>query len=152
MRDALGFGGLKGPFKPQGGKMRKAIGSLCFAAAFLAGAGLAEAHHSFAAFFDSEKTTSITGKVTKFVFANPHGTIELDVKGAGSKTEAWRVETNAPVLLKRLGWTKESIRVGQTITIVGWPSRDGAKYVRLQRATDEAGKPIGRSMATGDQQ
>jgi len=132
--------------------MRKAIGSLCFAAAFLACVGAAEAHHSFAAFFDSEKTKTITGKVTKFLFVNPHGTIEMDVKGAGGKTEAWRVETNAPVLLRRLGWTKESISYGQTITIVGWPARDGANYLRLQRATDEAGKPIGRSMATGDQQ
>jgi hypothetical protein len=132
--------------------MRKAIGSLCFAAAFLACAGVAEAHHSFAAFFDSEKTKTITGKVTKFLFVNPHGTIEMEVKGAGGKTEAWRIETNAPVLLRRLGWTKDSIHVGQTITVVGWPSRDGANYVRLQRASDEAGKQIGRSMATGEQQ
>jgi len=131
--------------------MRIAILSICLLAAVVAGAGAANAHHSFAAFFDSEKTTTVTGKVTKFVFANPHGTIELDVKGAAGKTEAWRVETNAPVLLRRLGWTKDSIQVGQTITIVGWPSRDGANYIRLQRATDEAGKQIGRPMGTGEQ-
>jgi hypothetical protein len=132
--------------------MRKAILSSCLLAAAMAGAGVASAHHSFAAFFDSEKSRTITGKVTKFVFANPHGTIELDVKGQGGKTEAWRVETNAPVLLRRLGWTRESIQVGQSITIVGWPARDGANYIRLQRATDETGKQIGRPMGTGDQQ
>ena len=130
--------------------MRRAVLMVCFAAA-VGSAGLAHAHHSFAAFFDSEKTRSVTGQVTKFLFVNPHGTIELNVKGQGGKTEAWRVETNSPSILRRLGWTKDSLQVGQTVTIVGWLSRDGSNYMRLQGATDKDGKPVGRPMNTVEQ-
>jgi hypothetical protein len=124
--------------------------AICLAAASGA-AGLAHAHHSFAAFFDSEKTKTVTGEVTKFQFVNPHGTIELDVKAPDGKTEVWRVETNSPSILRRLGWTKDSIQIGQTVTIVGWLSRDGSNYMRLQGASDKDGKPIGRPMNTVEQ-
>jgi hypothetical protein len=85
--------------------VRKAILMVSLAIAAVASAGFAHAHHSFAAFFDSEKISSVTGQVTKFQFVNPHGTIELDVKAAGGKAEVWRVETNSPSILRRVGWT-----------------------------------------------
>jgi hypothetical protein len=132
-------------------RMRKTILMVCLATAAAASAGLAHAHHSFAAFFDSEKISSVTGQVTKFQFVNPHGTIELDVKDAGGKAEVWRVETNSPSILRRVGWTKDSIQIGQTVTIKGWLARDGSNYMRLQGATDKDGKPIGRPMNTLEQ-
>jgi hypothetical protein len=131
-------------------KVRRTILAACVAAAAAAGVGAAHAHHSFAAFFDSEKARTITGEVTLFQFVNPHGTIELNVK-AGAKTEVWRVETNSPSILRRVGWSKDSLQIGQTITVVGWPSRDGTNYMRLQSAADKDGKPIGRPMNTLEQ-
>jgi hypothetical protein len=130
--------------------MRTTVLAACVAAAAAAGIGAAHAHHSFAAFFDSEKTRTITGEVTLFQFVNPHGTIELNVKASG-KTEAWRVETNSPSILRRVGWSKDTLKIGQAITIVGWPSRDGTNYMRLQGASDKDGKPIGRPMNTLEQ-
>ena len=117
---------------------------ICIAAALavLAPAG-AQAHHSFAVYFDTNKNVSITGKVTAFRFTNPHGMIALDVTGADGKVTQWRAETNAPVVLTRRGWTRDIIKPGETITIEGWGSRDGRPYMRLRRALDAGGKLIG---------
>jgi hypothetical protein len=125
----------------------------------LAGAGAlalassaALAHHSFAVFFDSSKDVKITGKVTSFRFTNPHGTIALDVTDAQGRVTHWRAETNAPVVLQRRGWTRDSVKPGQQITIEGWPSRDGKPYIRLRRAVDENGRLVGTAPFEMNQQ
>lgn len=101
------------------------------------------AHHSFAVYFDPTKDVSITGKVTAFRFTNPHGTVVLEVTDPQGKVTEWRAETNAPVVLQRRGWTRDSIKVGETITIDGWPSRDGKPYIRLRRAVHADGSLVG---------
>jgi hypothetical protein len=113
------------------------------AAVALAAAGAAHAHHSFAVFFNPEKSVKVTGKVTSFRFTNPHGTVALNVTKPDGKVEEWRAETNAPVILSRRGWTRDSIKAGQTITVSGWPARDGRNYLRLMEARDANGKLIG---------
>jgi hypothetical protein len=115
-------------------------------------AGAAGAHHSFAVFFDPSKTVSISGVVTEFRFVNPHGEIALDVPGKGGKAEQWGVETNAPVILRRRGWTLQSIKPGDTVTIEGWPSRDGKHYIRLLKATRADGSVIGIPFDSSSQQ
>jgi hypothetical protein len=116
---------------------------LALIATFLLGAGAAFAHHSFAVFFDGDKTLSITGKVTDFQFRNPHGEITLEVKAANGGTEVWQVETNSPSVLRRRGWSKDSLKAGETITIEGWGARDGRHYMRLRKATRADGAAIG---------
>lgn len=116
-----------------------------FAAAAIVGLTpfAAQAHHSFAVYFDSSKNLTITGKVTAFRFTNPHGTIALDVADSQGRVSEWRAETNAPVVLQRRGWTRDIVKPGETITIEGWPSRDGKPYMRLRRATRADGSLIG---------
>lgn len=109
----------------------------------IACASAAHAHHSFAAFFDSSKTVTLTGKVKEFRFTNPHGTIAIEAAGEDGRVRLWRAETNAPVVLMRRGWKRDSIKPGDTVTLSGWPSRDGKPYFRLQRAVDANGKLIG---------
>ncbi|MXO58445.1 hypothetical protein GRI89_02645 [Altererythrobacter salegens] len=101
------------------------------------------AHHSFAVFFDPEKSVTVTGVVTAFRFTNPHGTIALDVTNPDGTVEHWRGETNAPVILVRRGWTRDIIKPGETVTLTGWPSRDGKPYMRVSAVTDANGKSIG---------
>jgi hypothetical protein len=113
------------------------------AAMALAAPGAALAHHSFAVFFDPEKSVTVTGVVTSFRFTNPHGLITLDVKKPDGSVEHWRAETNAPVILVRRGWTRDIIKPGETVTITGWPSRDGTTYMRLQGVKDADGKTVG---------
>ncbi|MEO0063299.1 MAG: hypothetical protein RLZZ08_1859 [Pseudomonadota bacterium] len=121
-------------------KLPFAVAALC-----LLGQGAAMAHHSFAVFFDDKKQVKIHGAVTSFRFTNPHATIVLNATDGVSPTREWRVETNAPVVLQRRGWGRDSLKAGDVVTIDGWPSRDGKPYIRLRQATDAQGKPIGQS-------
>lgn len=103
----------------------------------------AAAHHSFAAFFEGSQTIKLTGKVTAFRFTNPHGIIAFEVTGPDGKVKQWAAETNSPAVLMRRGWTRMSVKPGDTVTVEGWPSRDGKPYLRLRQASDANGKPIG---------
>jgi hypothetical protein len=87
----------------------------------------------------------VTGTVTAFRFTNPHGTVALDVTRADGTVEHWRAETNAPVILVRRDWTRQSIKPGETVTITGWPPRDGKPYMRLSEVKDSSGKTIGNA-------
>lgn len=106
-------------------------------------ASAVHAHHSFAVYFDATKDATVTGTVTSFRFTNPHGTIALDVTDAQGRVTHWRAETNAPVVLQRRGWARDTIKPGQVLTIEGWPSRDGKPYMRMRRAVDANGRLIG---------
>jgi hypothetical protein len=118
------------------------------AGALWASAG--SAHHSFAAFFDANKLVTIKGVVTQFAFTNPHGIIALTVRAADGSAQEWRVETNAPVILARRGWSRTSVKPGETITIEGWAARNGKPYLRLRRASRADGSPIGIPFGQGD--
>lgn len=110
-------------------------------AALIAGATIpAAAHHSFAVYFDSDQPVTVEGTVTAFRFTNPHGLLVVEVDG-----HEWRAETNAPVVLRRRGWTRSSLRPGQTVTISGWRARDGRRYMRLREARDADGQLIGNA-------
>ena len=102
----------------------------------------AAAHHSFAVFFDDTKSVSVSGSVTEFRFTNPHAIIEITRK-TPQGIETWRAETNAVTLLRRRGWTAESLKVGEMVTIDGWPSRDGSRYLRVRRVVRSDGTVLG---------
>ena len=121
--------------------MAKALTSMVLAA--LLGGSALSAHHSFAVFFDDTKTIEITGSVTDFRFSNPHAIISLEVKNKAGATEEWKAETNAVTLLKRRGWTKDSLKPGEVVTINGWPSSDGANYMRMQSNKKDDGTELG---------
>lgn len=78
-----------------------------------------EAHHSFAAEFTAERTATITGTVTEVWFRNPHVRYYVAVTGENGDVEQWDTRGASPSLLTRRGWTKASIKVGDTITLKG---------------------------------
>lgn len=102
------------------------------------------AHHSFAVFFDHEKSVSIQGKVTDFQFRNPHGIVVVEVTNPDGSKVIWKAETNSPSMMLRRGWTKQSVRPGDTVTVEGWPARDGARYLRIRELKGPDGNPIGK--------
>ena len=84
------------------------------------------AHHSFAAEFDSTKPIKLTGSVTKIEWMNPHAYFYIDVKDASGKVTNWGLEMGSPNGLMRQGWTRNSMKIGDEVTVEGSAAKDGS--------------------------
>ncbi len=84
------------------------------------------AHHSNA-MYDDKQNVTVNGAVSRFEWSNPHVYIYLKEMTAGGQTVEWEVEGSPPSILGRLGWTRDTLHVGDTITVTGRPARDPAK-------------------------
>jgi len=115
---------------------------LALSAALAMVPGAARAHHSFAAFFDPDKSVSITGTVTEFRFTNPHGMIALDVKKPDGSSESWAFEAGTPSVLFRRGVTKESVKVGMEVTVDGYQAKDGSHRANGRNLTLPNGQTL----------
>ena len=107
-------------------------------AILLAGAGLLlaarplVAHHAFAAEFDANKPVKLTGTVTRVDWRNPHAWFYIDVKDETGKVTNWGWELGSPNGLLRAGWTRNSMKVGDVITVEGSRARDGSNIANAQ--------------------
>lgn len=91
------------------------------------------AHHSFAAEYDANKPIKLTGTVTKVEWTNPHCWFYIDAKNeASGKTENWALELGNPNQLLRAGWTRQSLKIGDVITVEGSRARDGSLMVNAR--------------------
>ena len=87
--------------------------------------GEASAHHPFSVTYDPAKFATLTGRVIKVQWTNPHVVLALDVESADGKIERWLIEGNPPNTLMRQGWEKDSLREGAQVTVTGWLAPDG---------------------------
>jgi hypothetical protein len=95
----------------------------------------ASAHHSFA-IYDRTKTLTLVGEVKSFQWTNPHCVIWFTVKPAGGgEAQDWGVETTSPGVLTRSGWTRNSIKAGDKVSVVFNPLRDGSHGGGLNSVT-----------------
>lgn len=74
-------------------------------------------HHSFEAEYDSTKTTTITGFVTKVDWVNPHAFVYLDSKDDKGVVRSFKIEMGPPYALARSGWAKDTLKIGDKITV-----------------------------------
>jgi hypothetical protein len=77
------------------------------------------AHHSASAEFDRDKPIEFTGIVKVIEWVNPHGYVQVEVNETDGSTKIYRVEIMAPNGLYRDGWTKTSVKPGQTVSFKG---------------------------------
>lgn len=84
----------------------------------------AYAHHGSAG-YDMSKPATITGTVTAYNFTNPHVLISVDVKSASGVIEKWEGELTSPNRLSRSGWTKNTLKPGDQVTLIGAPAKSG---------------------------
>ena len=87
------------------------------------------AHHSFAAEYDGDKPTVLTGTITKMLWSNPHAWLYVDVKGADGKIVPYSFETGGANALYRRGWKKTDLPVGVVVTVDGYLARNGSHTV-----------------------
>jgi hypothetical protein len=108
---------------------------LAFATSLAVGVN-AFAHHSFSAEFDAAKPIKITGIVTKVDWTNPHVWLWINVKDDATGAVAnWGAEMGPPHGLQRSGWRRESLKIGEQITVDGFLARNGQKRVNARTVT-----------------
>jgi len=118
---------------------RLAIGTLL--SALLITPPSLDAHHGAAA-FDLTHSTTLSAVITRFHWANPHALITFSVAGAEGGSEEWTAETAGPVILVRAGWAKTTLKVGDRVTIVGQPAKNGSRTMLLQRVIFADGREL----------
>jgi uncharacterized protein DUF6152 len=107
---------------------------------FAAGVLPVAAHHSFAAEYDASKAVRITGVISKVEWTNPHSYLYIDVKDDQGNLLTWTCEGGAPNALSRRGFRRNSIKIGDTVTIDGYGAKDGSRLMDARRITLSDGR------------
>jgi hypothetical protein len=104
----------------------------------LALAALAEpalAHHAFALEYDSSTPVTVTGSVSKMEWVNPHVHIYVDSRAQDGAVTTWDFEMGSPNGLMRGGWTRNSLKLGDVVTIEGFRAKDASNVGAVKTLT-----------------
>jgi len=123
--------------------MKHRPSGIALAAAFLAlTAPALSAHHAFSAEFDARKPVKLHGTVTKVEWVNPHAWIHITVMNRNGKTDEWMIEGGTPNALFRRGITRESLKPGTEIVVVGYQAKDGSNRANGRDLTLTDGRKL----------
>ena len=119
------------------------VGFIAAAGLLLLTARTVRAHHSFDAEYDTKKIANITGYVTKVDWANPHAFVFIDSKDESGTVRNYRVEMGPPYALVRGGWKRDTLKVGDKVTV------EGAALAKDGSDTAGSDQPTRMVLATG---
>jgi hypothetical protein len=127
----------------------KLLVALMVTVGLLSVSALLMAHHGNAAYND-KPTEYKNAKITKFNWANPHALIFFDAKDAKGNVVNFTVETAAPQALRLIGWSKESLTPGDSVTVVAYMSKNGNPAGRLNKIVLSDGTELHDTQLGGD--
>jgi len=110
-------------------------------AGFLMVTGPVLAHHGRSN-YDMSYTATVKGVVTAFEWINPHALIYVDSTDENGKVEKWIAETNSPNTLNRQGWSRNTVKPGDQITLVGHRVKGGANYINFSKIIFADGREL----------
>ncbi len=100
------------------------------------------AHHSFVAQFDPDKQVTMTGTVTELQWTNPHAFFFLDVADSEGVVTNWAFELGSPNTLIRYQWSRDTMQLGDRITVEGYLARDGSNLANAKTVTFPDGRVV----------
>ncbi len=92
--------------------------------------------------YESDRLTTVEGTVTRFDLINPHGRLYFNVKDENGNVQEWYAELSAINTMRRLGWNKVTLKLGDPFTATGHRSKDGSNEMRLFKAVLANGTEI----------
>ena len=131
--------------------MKTKFGVILAALGVLALTVPALAHHSWPVEYDAKKPITIKGVVSKVEWTNPHTHFYVDVKDDKGTVTNWNLELASPNVLTRQGWTRNSLHVGDQITVEGSMAKDGSKMANARSVVLANGKKVFAGSSGGDQ-
>jgi len=102
------------------------------------------AHHGNAS-FDTTRELTLKGKVTEWIWANPHCFLKFDAKDETNEVRNWAVEVSNPTDMTKRGWARTSFKAGDEVTVTLQPVKGGAPVGRLRNVI----LPNGSTLGTG---
>jgi len=111
-------------------------------AAVLAGAATSLLAHHGLARFDTTHVVTLQGTVTDLLWINPHAYIHADLKDDQGKIANWALELGSPAMLSRHGWSPDSLKPGDRVTVSGYRAKDGSPYMSVGRIELANGKSL----------
>jgi len=113
-----------------------------------------QAHHSFAAEYDRDRTIMVTGTVDRLEWTNPHARLFVNGKDETGKTQLWDFELGPPNGLMRNGWSRNSLKNGHKVTVSGFRSKTSTTVANARTVTLSDGRQVfaGSSFDTGSGQ
>jgi hypothetical protein len=122
--------------------MRNKLAAISFAVVCLLAVSVPLfAHHGYAA-YDTDRKVTLKGTVTRWIWSNPHCMIQLDVSDDSGHVARWIAETENPSTMSRNGWTDKSIKVGEQITVIVLPVKNGNPAGRILEVILPSGEKL----------
>jgi hypothetical protein len=107
-------------------------------------------HHSFAAEYDDKKPVKLTGAITKVDWSNPHVYFYIDVEDDKGNVTNWSWEMGAPGALRGRGWDKNTLKIGEVVTVEGSRAKDGGFHGNARTVVlASTGQALGAASSQG---